>query len=328
MADEEYPGSPLQFWAGILAFAVAIAVLLMISVGANVTTIRAGDSDPGWTWKFWTWFQRWMDAPGGLAHELFHRMIGTVIGFMMMGLAVLVWLGDPRRWMKILVSVVLLLVILQGLMGALRVLVVSDENVQSTVLDATGGGVEVGPRRQAFAAIHATNGHVIFGLATVLALCSTGGWIKPPKLYPAPGTARTRRLARLTLIMFGVQIILGAAARHFPSSMTVHLHMTWAFVVVVHAILLSNRCTREHLDAFPVRQPAFLLMFLTLFQVFLGFGAWMMSKETMAPPPMSLANLIRSGHVATGAMLFAMTIVITMRSFHILRPEEASPAPA
>ena len=72
-----------QQWAHRFAVACVGLLLFMIVVGAMVTTTRAGDTNPEWSLRFWEWFASWWQADGGRAWEDGHRVIGTVIGFMM-----------------------------------------------------------------------------------------------------------------------------------------------------------------------------------------------------------------------------------------------------
>ena len=57
----------------------------------------------------------------GVLYEHSHRLIGSIVGFLTIGLMVSLWAKDTRKWMKWLGMIALVAVIAQGVMGGLRV---------------------------------------------------------------------------------------------------------------------------------------------------------------------------------------------------------------
>jgi len=111
---------PALFWFAVLN---AVATFLLIGLGGLVTSHEAGMSVPDWPTsygynmfalpiRFWT---------GGAFFEHTHRLLASAVGFLTTILAVWLWLKDPRKWMHWLGIAAFLLVVVQGILGGLRV---------------------------------------------------------------------------------------------------------------------------------------------------------------------------------------------------------------
>jgi len=100
-----------------------VATFLLIGLGGLVTSHEAGLSVPDWPTsygynmfvlplKFWV---------GGAFFEHTHRLLASVIGLLTTFLAGWLWLKESRPWLRWLGILTLLLVIVQGILGGLRV---------------------------------------------------------------------------------------------------------------------------------------------------------------------------------------------------------------
>src|SRR5258706_2939743 len=69
-------------------------------------------------------FSKWI---GGIFYEHSHRLVASAVGFLTIILAVWVWLKEQRRWLRWLGVVALITVIVQGVLGGLRVTWMKDE---------------------------------------------------------------------------------------------------------------------------------------------------------------------------------------------------------
>ena len=58
---------------------------------------------------------------GGIYYEHVHRLLGSLVGLVTLVLAVHLWRTEPRRWLRRLGFGALALVIVQGILGVLRV---------------------------------------------------------------------------------------------------------------------------------------------------------------------------------------------------------------
>ena len=103
---------------------VAGCTVFLLLAGSLVTSTDSGLSVPDWPTTYgWNMFtfppSKWV---GGIFYEHGHRLIASTVGFLTIVLAVWLWRGDPRRWMKRLGVVALAAVILQGVLGGITVL--------------------------------------------------------------------------------------------------------------------------------------------------------------------------------------------------------------
>ena len=112
----------LQGWALLTA---AAALLLLLS-GGVVTSKGVGMAVPDWPTTFgYNMFlfpvSQWV---GGIFYEHSHRLIASAVGLMTLLLAALAWLLEARRTLKIFSLVLVVAVIVQGVLGGLRVVLV------------------------------------------------------------------------------------------------------------------------------------------------------------------------------------------------------------
>src|SRR5439155_473475 len=91
---------------------------------------------------------------GGILFEHTHRLMGSVVGFLTIILAAWLWLGEDRQWVRNLGVIALAGVILQGILGGLRVTMMKDE----------------------IGVFHACIAQAFLGLLVVIALVTTKFW--------------------------------------------------------------------------------------------------------------------------------------------------------
>jgi heme a synthase len=273
-----------RFRFTLLSIAAAAGLLAW---GAFVTSIDAGLAVPDWPSSFDSFdpfnpWPNWWEVTPILA-EHGHRLMGALVGILALCLAIWTWRSDSRSWMRRLAFAALGLVILQGVLGGLRVVWVS--------LD--------------LAVVHASIAPIYFSLLAALALFVSDTWNQPGD---APRTSAWP-LGWLATGAVYVQIVLGALLRHPGTGidpLLVGLHMGWAFValiaVALHARLLG---TSDHL-----RYLGRALLAIVIIQVTLGFLAYfvLLDEQGMLRPS-NLQVLINSLHLVTGAALLATNAV-------------------
>ena len=111
---------PALFWFAVLN---AITTFLLIGLGGLVTSHEAGMSVPDWPTTYgYNMFvfplDKWV---GGIFYEHSHRLLASAVGLITTILAVWLWLKDSRKWIHWLGITAFLLVIVQGILGGLRV---------------------------------------------------------------------------------------------------------------------------------------------------------------------------------------------------------------
>src|SRR3954471_1828654 len=145
-----------------LALLTAAATFPLIFMGGLVTSHGAGMSVPDWPNSYG--YNMFLFPPrlwiGGILYEHTHRLMGTVVGFCSILLAIAAWKLESRRWVRKLCYAVLAAVIFQGVLGGLRVVLVK--------LD--------------LAIMHACFAQAFFCLAALAAIVTSRGWIHAPDL--------------------------------------------------------------------------------------------------------------------------------------------------
>jgi cytochrome c oxidase assembly protein subunit 15 len=191
-----------RYRAGLHRFACfcAGAVLFLICVGGVVTSKNAGMSVPDWptTYGYNMFYFPWHDWVGGIFWEHSHRLDATGVGLLIVGLAV--WLCFQERiWLRWMGGVAVVLVILQGVIGGLRVV---------WSLDWLG-------------IPHALLAQSFFVFVSLIALFTSRWWIEA-----RPGAGRTpRRWTGRTLAICGLifaQLLLGATMRHEHAGLSIN----------------------------------------------------------------------------------------------------------
>src|SRR6185295_5356358 len=110
-------------WLDRFAWLTEGATFLLLGLGGLVTSHEAGLAVPDWptTYGYNMFFFPFSKWKGGIFYEHTHRLVASLVGFLTVILAVWLWLKEARRWMRRLGTAALLAVILQGILGGLRV---------------------------------------------------------------------------------------------------------------------------------------------------------------------------------------------------------------
>ncbi len=130
---------------------------------------------------------------GGIFFEHTHRLIASTVGFLTIILAVWLWRVGDRRWLRNLGFAALALVILQGVLGGLRVTLLKDE----------------------IGIFHACLAQLFFGLLIFITLATSRLWQRLSAENFRSGASRSlASLAILTTSVIYLQLALGATMRH------------------------------------------------------------------------------------------------------------------
>jgi heme a synthase len=322
----------------VLAWCTTLAAFPLIWMGGLVTSHGVGLIVPDWPNSFgYNMFllplDLWMQQGVFLEHT--HRVLGTVVGFFAILLVACAWLSKnttrTQRWVAV---AVLLAVIVQGVMGGLRVVLIS---------------------------LHLAITHGIFAQVTLclmglMMVVSSRWWLGAPRLIGEnEATAGSlRRLAKVAVVLILGQLIVGALMRHHQAGLAIPdlpLH---------YGKLLPPMTSEELAAANASRMADPKLGQVTFFQVWLHFGhrmgaiivsavlVWLIVKvlrklgrfAELAVPAISVAVLlivqvtlgiltvywnkpadIASLHVAIGALLLLVTFVLAVRIHGVFRPD-------
>lgn len=290
------------------ALLVAGATFFLIIAGANVTSHDAGLAVPDWPLSFGKFFPKMV---GNVFWEHGHRLVAATVGILTIVLAIYLQSREKRGWVKRLGWVALGGVIAQGLLGGLTVKL----NLPLIV-----------------SAAHATLAQLFFLTTVSLAVFTSRGWIEADANARSEGNgASLRPLCVVALVAIFGQLVLGAVLRHsatwdqpLPTSLVLS-HVAGAFVVTMTVGITVVRVLSRHRgDSYLVR-PAIIAASFLIVQLGLGVTAYIVrAASPNDPQPLNPMISVTVAHVACGALVFAATIVLTLRVFRILQAERAA----
>ena len=189
-------------WLNKFAWLTAAATFLLIGLGGLVTSHEAGMAVPDWPTTYgYNMFlfpvRLWQC---NIFYEHTHRLLASLVGLLTGMLALWLWLREPRGWLRWLGLGAFMAVVLQGVLGGLRVILLKDS----------------------IGIVHAILAQSLFVLVTLIAMCASGRLEKVRAAIQSLQPAR-----RLQWLMIGstllilIQLILGAAMRHQHAGLAV-----------------------------------------------------------------------------------------------------------
>ncbi|MFK7790502.1 MAG: heme A synthase [Phycisphaeraceae bacterium] len=191
-------------WLRRFTYLVIVATFSLIAIGGHVTSTDVGLAVPD---GFTTFGYPTLLAPlsvwwddFGTRWEHGHRLKGMVVGMMTIVMAIWLLIAIKQRtWLRWAGVVMLLLVISQGIMGALRVSEIS----------------------LTFAFIHGIVGQLILCSWVVIAAALSTPWLRRlPAIKQSSrdhATVALRWSVRVLLVLLIAQLTLGSAVRHFKA---------------------------------------------------------------------------------------------------------------
>jgi len=333
------PSESSTRWLNRFAWLTCVATLLLICSGGMVTSKNVGLAVPDWPTTFgYNMFlfpvSKWI---GGVLFEHTHRLIASTVGFLTIVLAIWLWRTDDRQTVKTLGLIAVAGVILQGILGGLRVTMLKDQ----------------------IGIFHACLAQAFLGLIVLIALMQTNFWkirlgnltVLNGQVYQRLSSIKTIAIA--TTIAIYAQLALGAMMRHqhkdlsildFPTAygawipdtsagalakinswrdaralsdvdaFQIWLQMTHRFLAVVIGILVLMFCIRiwrEAREISALRRLSILWLVLFLFQF--ALGAWTIWSNKAAD--------IATTHVAVGAIMLSFGVGAWAISWRLSNPQ-------
>jgi len=283
------------------AILVACATFFLIIAGALVTSHDAGLATSDWPLSNGQVFPKMV---GNLFWEHGHRMVATTVGLLTIVLMVYVLRKEKRSWVRKLGVLALVGVIAQGLLGGLTVKLMLP---------------------LAVSAAHATLAQLFFCTTVSLAVFTSNSWMQATPLAEEKGSLPLRSLCTAALVTIFLQLILGATLRHsatwdkeLPTELIL-AHVGGAFAVTLILGSAALTTLRRHKGVTFMTRPAVLALSLLVVQLFLGLTAYLArAASPFDPQPLNPMVGITVAHVACGALVFATTIVLTLRTYKVL----------
>ncbi len=259
-------------------FAVLTAgmTLALILAGGLVTTTKTGDTIP-------TWPASWGRMEVGWPVEWTHRAFAGTVAILVTILAVWLQRREPRPWVRAIGWIAFGAVVVQALIGGLRIHMVG---------------------KAAVAIVHACFGQLVFCAMVATALFLSRAWTRGA---PDESTAGARKLGLVTTVFAFLQLVAGAVTRHTGAVLVVHL--VGAGLVLLHVSLLASRLMMT-----PLRKGAHALLAILGVQIALGIGTWAITAggfvRSHEAPLVQILTV--SAHVAVGAALLAASLAVTL----------------
>ena len=266
-----------------LALTTVAATFVLILFGGLVTNTGAALAVPDWptTFGHTMFVYPWSQMVGGIFYEHSHRLIGSVVGLLTLALAAALWReGGTLRWLGL---VAVGAVIVQGVLGGLRVVLVEDT----------------------LAIVHGCLAQAFFGLAVALAaLTSARTRSAGPRV-----DATTRALTVAAAVVVYVQIVFGALITHAGWIAT---HLVGAAAVFALVPVAAARLRRTG-DAAAVTASRLLLVLLGA-QLLLGTGSFVSRFTPVWIPGGQLTMLLLPvAHRLVGSLILGAVVVAVVR---------------
>lgn len=294
-------------WLHRFAMLTVTVTFGLVVLGGTVTSKGVGLAVPDWPTTFD--YNMFLFPPsmwkGGVFWEHTHRLLGSVVGMMSIVVAVWLWVTQVgRSWLRWLGVAALVMVIVQGVMGGLRV----------TEMDYRWG------------VLHGVLAQVFLAVTVVIAAVTSRIWIEMARLRETGGgdpNASYHRCGRglrvlslATLAVVLMQLILGATMRHSGSGLAIP-DFPSAYGGIVPP--MSTQAIHEAIDALPYEQ---VTSYYTPVQVWLHFAhrvwavavvgviVWLVTRLCLDTPDLpvlrgpatALVGLVMS-QVALGALV-------------------------
>jgi cytochrome c oxidase assembly protein subunit 15 len=298
---------PAVAWFAVLGSAW---VFVLVALGAFTTSIGAGMAFLDWPLSNGSVNPHgWLTEIDKFA-EHSHRLSASVMSAITIVLAIWLWRTEARAWLRKLALSAAALVLVQAVVGGLRVLL---DRMHIEMVDTSVGRL--------FAMLHACLAQLFACALIAIAVSLTRGWIERRR----PVSAGLRRAGLICCVLIFCQLAIAAIMRHsfaglaiptFPASSSDGslLPPAWNFRVAIHfahrcmAVVLSLaliwfaiKIWFDRAASLVMRCGASVLVSLLAFQILLG--AWIIwSQRSVA---------MTTGHVLVGAATLATTFWLT-----------------
>jgi cytochrome c oxidase assembly protein subunit 15 len=299
-------------WTGIFSKVAVMATFLLVVAGGLVTSNEAGLAVVDWPNTFGAnmFLFPLSRMTGGIYYEHAHRLFGALVGLTTMGLAIRLWRRDQRRLVHHFATLAVGLVVVQGILGGLRVtggftLSTSEADMAPSI---------------ALAVTHGVMGQIFLGLIVGLAVVTSTPWIQAPAAEKRASAGADRTIQMWLVAALLIQLVLGAVQRHMAQGLIVHISL--AAVVVMIAVMAGARAWGLYHGVRPVQQLGQLLMAGVAVQVALGVAALAVTQgRAVVGAPSTLEVTIATAHQATGAFLLALSVALLLWTRMLFEPE-------
>jgi len=333
-------------WRFRLCVLAAVSVVPVLLTGGLVTSQNAGLAVPDWPNSYTAnmFLYPLSKMTGGIYFEHTHRLFGSLAGLgCVLAFGYAAWSGargmvSGTAWRGVLLAFVAgLAVLLQGLLGGLRVAVADGSADVAAWKEQARAEVYTGRAQSAdyaltvdnatslnLAAAHGVSGQVTFALLAVIAAMLSPRWLS--RWRDSGDSTRSDGLLRWSAyVLFGasvVQLSLGSLTRHHESLITLLLHASLGTLVFLVAAIAGFRALSRHRETAVLRRLGGVLVVVVTVQFLLGWGATFFNAPlydgTRRAEP-AVAVLAATAHQAMGALFLANAALLAAWGFRLAR---------
>jgi heme a synthase len=285
-------------WLHRFAVLTALVTLALIGLGGLVTSHEAGMAVPDWPT---TYGQNMFLFPprlwvGNIFFEHTHRLLASAVGLLTAGLAIWLWVKESRAWLRWLGIIAFFGVVLQGVLGGLRVVLVKNE----------------------IGIIHAGVAQSFLVLVCAIALFTGSWWRNLAVRWPSlPDQTGIRRLLLSVTLLIFAQLLLGATMRHQHAGLAIPdfplaYHKLWPATDAA-SVASYNEHRLDVDESNPITAFQIVLQMVhrlvaALILCAVTFCAWSTRRRLGSPHPLARLSLAWLGLILTQVVLGAATI--------------------
>lgn len=288
---------------------LTICTFLLLFAGAGVTSTKSSMAVPDWPLSFGQWMP---PMTGGVAYEHGHRMIGALVGVIILGLAGWSWMREENITVRVLAWTALVGVLIQGGLGGITVL--------------WGTANQLDDTHPWFSSIHAVLALILFGIVIAYTAALAPGWTNQENTSGTANQAQRLLGASWVLVLLVyIQIALGAVMRQhnaglfipdFPLSLgkiipdiqhwlvgVSFAHRVMAYAVAAYSLVLAWKTIKMFPLLGWLKHPAWCLAAMVLIQFTLG--VWTVLSQ--------LHPLAATLHHTGGALVLLFALLLALR---------------
>ncbi len=290
-------------WAGLLSKVALGATFLLVVAGGLVTSNESGLAVVDWpnSYGYNMFLYPISKMTGGIYYEHAHRLFGSLVGLTTVALALYLWRRDGRKWVTALALSSVVVVVVQGILGGLRV---TGNFTLSTSAEDMAPSI-------ALAVLHGVLGQVFLALIVSLAVVTSTAWQRLASEGSPVKDSLDRQLQAFLVGTLLVQLVLGAVQRHVAWGLIIHI--TMAAVVWMLASVAGARGWWLWPDTSVVSRLGRAVLIIAGVQVLLGITAMAVTAgDAIVGNPGLFEVMATTAHQACGALLLATSVALAL----------------
>jgi len=299
-----------QDWPAAFARVAIAATLLLLAVGGLVTSKEAGLAVVDWPNSFGynMFLYPFSRMTGPIYYEHAHRLFGALVGLTTLVLALLLWRLEPRRWVRRIGWLALVMVVIQGILGGLRV---TGRFTMGTTASQMAPSLTL-------ALVHGVLAQLFFATLVALGAFTSPGWRREREPQVRPSARFDQWFGVFLVGIVITQLVLGAAQRHFKGLLMAHIIMGVA-VVAPLALNAGVRAWGLNPGAPLLQRLGLALLAGLAVQVALGFAAYVViGAADSGAISRTFDVTLSTSHQWFGALLLGLVVTLTCWNFKLL----------